>query len=208
MPNWKTHIEVAKRINRKLNLSNKKAEEFYFGNILPDINNCYIVTDISKKLEHKYTHYQDEEKIPSYQNFKNIYKDKIYKEPLLLGFYTHLFTDYTWNNYFYTNFNNHKKLKEMSHTEKRKIKQDDFKVYNDLFIKNTLTFKNKENLLKKSKEIDRISITIDDINKVEKFLKEQKKSNYQFKILSIEILDNMMEKTIKSLEKEINQHCT
>ena len=53
MPNWKVHLEIAKRINQKQNYTGKELEEFNLGSILPDINNCYIVTDISKKLDHK-----------------------------------------------------------------------------------------------------------------------------------------------------------
>ena len=176
MPNWKIHLEIAKRLNKKFNYTQNKLEEFYLGNILPDINNCFIVKDISTKLEHKYTHYQDEIEIPSYKNFEKIYKNKIYEEPIIFGYYIHLYTDYTWNNYFYTNFNDNEKLRGLSHEEKRTLKQDDFKVYNNLFIDNKPKFLNKENLVEKSKKIDRISINKEDIEKVEKFLDEQIKT--------------------------------
>ncbi len=205
MPNWKVHLEVAKNLNKNLEYSGEELEEFNLGNILPDINNCYIVTDISKKLDHKYTHFQDEIEIPSYINYKNIYGEKIYKKPLMLGFYTHLFTDYTWNNFFYTNYDNNEKLQGLSHVEKRKIKQEDFKTYNDLFIENKPQFIHLHELVEKTKEIDRVSITEDDIKKVEKFLKDQKKSNNKFQILSKEILDKMMNETIKNLENEIKE---
>ena len=117
MPNWKIHLEIAKRLNKKFNYTQNKLEEFYLGNILPDINNCFIVKDISTKLEHKYTHYQDEIEIPSYKNFEKIYKNKIYEEPIIFGYYIHLYTDYTWNNYFYTNFNDNEKLRGLSRNQ-------------------------------------------------------------------------------------------
>ena len=47
MPNWKTHLEVDKRLNNKLKLKDNEYIEFLFGNILPDINNAFIVSDIS-----------------------------------------------------------------------------------------------------------------------------------------------------------------
>lgn len=200
MPNWKIHLEIAKRLNKKFNYTQKKLEEFYLGNILPDINNCFIVKDISTKLEHKYTHYQDEIEIPSYKNFEKIYKNKIYEEPIIFGYYIHLYTDYTWNNYFYTNFNDNEKLRGLSHEEKRTLKQDDFKVYNNLFIDNKPKFLNKENLVEKSKKIDRISINKEDIEKVEKFLDEQIKTENTFKILTKEILDKMMCDTISHFQ--------
>ena len=202
MPNWKIHLEIAKRLNQKFNYTQKKLEEFYLGNILPDINNCFIVKDISTKLEHKYTHYQDEIEIPSYKNFEKIYKNKIYEEPIIFGYYIHLYTDYTWNNYFYTNFNENEKLRGLSHEEKRTLKQDDFKVYNNLFIDNKPKFLNKENLVEKSKKIDRISINKEDIEKVEKFLDEQIKTENTFKILTKEILDKMMCETISHFQEK------
>ena len=202
MPNWKIHLEIAKRLNQKFNYTQKKLEEFYLGNILPDINNCFIVKDISTKLEHKYTHYQDEIAIPSYKNFEKIYKNKIYGEPIIFGYYIHLYTDYTWNNYFYTNFNDNEKLRGLTHEEKRTLKQDDFKVYNNLFIDNKPKFLNKENLVEKSKKIDRISINKEDIEKVEKFLDEQIKTENTFKILTKEILDKMMCETISHFQEK------
>lgn len=202
MPNWKIHLEIAKRLNKKFNYTQNKLEEFYLGNILPDINNCFIVKDISTKLEHKYTHYQDEIEIPSYKNFEKIYKNKIYEEPIIFGYYIHLYTDYTWNNYFYTNFNENEKLRGLSHEEKRTLKQDDFKVYNNLFIDNKPKFLNKENLVEKSKKIDRISINKEDIEKVEKFLDEQIKTENTFKILTKEILDKMMCETISHFQEK------
>ena len=170
---------------------------------MPDINNCYIVTDISKKLDHKYTHYQDEITTPSYINFENRYKNKIYEDPLILGVYIHLYTDYTWNNYFYTNYDNHEKLQGLSHAEKRKIKQDDFKAYNDLFIENKPQFIYTQELVQKAKEIDRVSINEEDIKKVEKFLKEQQKSNNKYKILTEKILNELLNETIVYFNKKL-----
>ena len=203
MPNWKVHLEIAKRINQKQNYTGKELEEFNLGSILPDINNCYIVTDISKKLDHKYTHYQDEINTPSYINFENRYKNKIYEDPLILGVYIHLYTDYTWNNYFYTNYDNHEKLQGLSHAEKSKIKQDDFKAYNDLFIENKPQFIYTQELVQKAKEIDRVSINEEDIKKVEKFLKEQQKSNNKYKILTEKILNELLNETIVYFNKKL-----
>lgn len=203
MPNWKVHLEIAKRINQKQNYTGKELEEFNLGSILPDINNCYIVTDISKKLDHKYTHYQDEINTPSYINFENRYKNKIYEDPLILGVYIHLYTDYTWNNYFYTNYDNHEKLQGLSYAEKRKIKQDDFKAYNDLFIENKPQFIYTQELVQKAKEIDRVSINEEDIKKVEKFLKEQQKSNNKYKILTEKILNELLNETIVYFNKKL-----
>lgn len=206
MPNWKVHLEVAKRLNNKLKYTDEELEKFNLGNLLPDINSCYIVTDISKKIDHKFTHFQDKKEEPSYINFKKIYGEKIYNNSLLLGYYTHLYTDYTWNNYFYTQYDNHPKLQGMTHEEKRKIKQDDFKAYNDLFIENRPKFNNLKDLVHATNEISRVSINESDVKKVEEFLEKQEKFNYEYKILSTEVLNEMMNTTINNLTNEILQN--
>ena len=38
MPNWKTHIEISKQLNKQLNYNDEEFELFAFGSILPDIN--------------------------------------------------------------------------------------------------------------------------------------------------------------------------
>ena len=70
MPNWKTHIEFGKRVNKKLNYTDKELELFLFGNLLPDINNGYMIPDISTKIDHEITHYVIEGNY-SYINFYN-----------------------------------------------------------------------------------------------------------------------------------------
>jgi len=203
MPNWKVHLEIAKEIGKYLNYNEKEQEEFNLGNILPDVNNCYIVKEISKQIDHKYTHYQDEREISSYVNFKKIYNNKIYENILIFGYYVHLYTDYTWNDFFYTKYSNDERLCNLNHSEIRIIKQSDFKVYNDKFIENRPEFTNKTELAKNTKNIDRISITEEDIRKVESFLKIQQKSDGKYQILSEQILDGLMGNTIKEIENEI-----
>ena len=56
MPNWKTHIEIGLRLNEELKYDKKNLNLFLFGSILPDINNGYLITDISNKIEHDITH--------------------------------------------------------------------------------------------------------------------------------------------------------
>ena len=68
MPTWKTHIKIAKDLLKKLDLNESDQELFLIGNILPDINNSYVVKDIKVKIEHQKTHYVNDE-IPSYKKF-------------------------------------------------------------------------------------------------------------------------------------------
>ena len=100
MPNWKTHLEVAKRLNNKLKLKDNEYIEFLFGNILPDINNAFIVSDISNKISHNITHF-NKDTYKGYSDFYDEYKDYM-NNKVVLGYYTHLYTDYIFNNDFST----------------------------------------------------------------------------------------------------------
>ena len=91
MPTWKTHIKIAKDLLKKLDLNESDQELFLIGNILPDINNSYVVKYIKVKIDHQKTHYVNDE-IPSYQKFYNEYKDKL-NNYLVLGYFVHLYID-------------------------------------------------------------------------------------------------------------------
>ena len=76
MPNWKTHLEVGKKLNKYLKYNTKEFNMFLLGSILPDINNSHIVTDISTKIGHDITHVR-KQKNPSYIEFYNKYSEEI-----------------------------------------------------------------------------------------------------------------------------------
>jgi len=60
MPAWGIHLYTAKKINEKLKIKNYN--NFLIGNIATDINNGYVVKNISKIINHKQTHYYVENK--------------------------------------------------------------------------------------------------------------------------------------------------
>ena len=60
MPAWGIHLYTAKKINEKLKIKNYNS--FLIGNIVTDINNGYVVKNISKTKNHKETHYCVENK--------------------------------------------------------------------------------------------------------------------------------------------------
>lgn len=159
MPNWKIHLEVAKELNKDFKLSDSDFSLFLLGNILPDINNCYIVKEISSIKSHKETHFQTNNK-NGYVNFHSKYKDN-FDNPLILGYYVHLFTDNLWNLNFYETkeilFPNYKK------NTLRAMKQHDFRVYNSNF--NIYNFLEKQTdvyekhfFLYSEKELDKLFI--------------------------------------------------
>ena len=76
---------------------------FTFGNILPDIPNEYVVKEITHHVSHVRTHFEVDvlivehmEKRYDLKNFEEKYKSK-FSNPLMLGYYVHLLTDYFWN---------------------------------------------------------------------------------------------------------------
>ncbi len=88
------HIAVAKVLENKLNIKNKK--DYYLGSIAPDISK-----QIGETKEKSHFIYNEKEDIPNLELFTNKYK-KFYNNDFELGYYIHLYTDKLW----YGNFQN------------------------------------------------------------------------------------------------------
>lgn len=197
MPNWKIHLEVGKRIGKKIKYNQEEMKLFLLGNILPDINNGYIVKDISTRLEHDFTHYRVE-KNSTYMNFYNLHKKDI-DNPISCGYFVHLFTDYFFNKDFYLR-TRETELKDLTHDELRILKQSDFQSYNDKFVTNKLEVNDLKTAEKETKIIENVSVNSRDIEEVIKFISRCEKSNIELKFYNMEELDLLMEKTIEKLE--------
>lgn len=197
MPNWKIHLELAKRIGKKIKYNKEEMQLFMLGNILPDINNGYIVKDISTIIGHDVTHYR-EEKISTYMYFYNTHKKDI-KNPIICGYLVHLYTDYLFNRDFYLR-TKETELKNCTHDELRIIKQSDFQSYNDKYITNGLVIDNIKMAEQQTKLIEQVSVNSLDIEKVIEFLNQQEKSNIELQFYKLEELDELMDKTVKKIE--------
>lgn len=198
MPNWKTHLEVAKRCNEFLKYNDNDYMLFLFGNILPDINNQYIVNNLSKEIDRNITHFKNSDSNAIHINFLNSYKDKINK-PLVFGYYTHLFTDYSFNDFAYSKINNDNNLKNKDKIELRKFKQSEFKKYNANFKDNNLFITNIDLLVNETKNIPEIYITKDDINKIIDFL-NIKENDSNLTYFSKDDLDNTLNNVINNIK--------
>lgn len=106
MPTWGMHLLTAKKLNKKLKINDYNL--FLIGNIITDINNGYLVSNVSKVISHKDTHYYSGKKnektgeIMFYDVEKFIQDNKEnLKNPLVLGYITHLLTDVYWNDLTY-----------------------------------------------------------------------------------------------------------
>lgn len=209
MPNWKVHLEIGNRINQKLNYNQDNLSLLLFGSILPDVNNGYIVKGVSKKLPHDYTHFTSF-LYKGYTIFYEKYGDNVRNNPLLQGYVAHLITDYFWNNYFYTDFyKTHTQLQTMGSEELRILKQDDFRIYDNLFYKDTIECTDINLIEKNVQKIDEVEINNNDISSVLDYIKkkaEVKPENGDFKILKKEELDKLMDDTIKFILKYFEEN--
>lgn len=204
MPNWKTHLEISNRINKNYGFEGMKFKKFLFGSILPDINNSHIVKNISTKLHHEVTHCFEED-TPSYLVFYERYKKQIEnRNPLFVGYVTHLYTDYTWNNNFYTEVKK-RNYPETDRVTLRIMKQSDFGVYNNKFEECCIevnTIEEIENLYNACLEISEVNVTKEDITRVIEFLRKKSFHEADMQFYTIEELDELLEKTVESLSKK------
>lgn len=83
------HMCIAKKINEALNL--KEENTLLLGSIAPDISKHIGQTKIK-------SHFLTNNKI-DIQLFLEKYKDRM-KEPFIIGYFIHLYTDLLWDKYF------------------------------------------------------------------------------------------------------------
>ncbi len=200
MPNWRIHLEIAKRINQEKNFIDRDLELFMLGNILPDINNAYTIEDVSKKISHRYTHFKQEEK-EMHLEFLNQYGKKVFTNPLFYGYFVHLYTDYLWNTNFKKKAKNIAEFKTLSKTDLRIIKQREFRSYNNNYMKNHLKIKKTKSAAKACKQISRVSIKEKDIKKIINVLNTPRISSKKLKYYTKQELDNLLEETIQNIIK-------
>lgn len=202
MPSWGIHLAVANKVLDKLNdkLNEKEKNEFVFANVLPDINNGYVIKDINENISHKETHYElkeftgDYDNKPGYINFYEKHKREILN-PTILGYYTHLITDYYFNTVTYKEYgiydennnrigaklNNGQKLILTESDEFRKIKTNDFRIFSFYLYKNENINipKYDENILQDTRKIENINITPKEIYNTVEYLKKCTEKPYK-----------------------------
>lgn len=107
MPSWGIHLVTANDVLKKVNIKDKNS--FIIGNFLPDAER-YVVKDFSIFVPYNISHFAKivkingvEEKLPDYQAFIDKYKKDL-KNPVILGYLTHLITDYYWNNLTFSKY--------------------------------------------------------------------------------------------------------
>jgi hypothetical protein len=161
MPCWAIHLAVAKVLNKNYHLNK---DLFYYGNVLPDVLKTNIY---SRNKTHFYGETKHiickEENIIELPRFLKTYEDRLDRE-MIIGYYTHLLTDYFYNDEIYTksfvidsygNIIGIKlltgeiiSLKNNSHNSRRYFKQKDFIRYGKyLFEENLVAIPTNKKLI-------------------------------------------------------------
>lgn len=100
MPSWSIHLKIGKELNKKLNLDK---DLFMFGSLIPDTDKDWG--------KHRFeAHYYGNLKYPKcpkenmidLNSFITDYKNKM-NNPMIVGYYCHILTDYFYNEYIYYN---------------------------------------------------------------------------------------------------------
>lgn len=207
MPRWGIHLEIANRIKDKINTD---SNEYLFGNILPDVQDGYLVKDISNILNHLDNHYNDLIN-NTYDIFYEIHKE-IINEDIVIGYLIHLLTDF----YFNKSFDNKYKWLDNTNIELElltgekvimdrdlagiKYKQHDFKVFEKELIKEkgieTPIF--EKDLTDKANLITVININANDVKKVIEYFNDEFYNvniDNEYLIYKKEEIDNLMKET-------------
>lgn len=184
MPSWGMHLGVANKVADKIDVIDKNL--FLIGNVLPDINNGYVVKGISKTISHKITHYDGEKDFKNYRKFYLKYNTHL-ENPMILGSLVHLMTDYYYNNLTYQKksiwseeknviqlqLNTGKKI-ECDKETARKMKTNDFKIFANYIYENInlqeLYYDQKALLV--NNIIKEMEVTSEDIEKTIEYLNE------------------------------------
>lgn len=225
MPTWGMHLLTAKKLNKKLKINDYNL--FLIGNIITDINNGYLVANVSKVIPHKDTHYyygkKDEltGKIKFYDVEKFIQDNKEnLKNPLVLGYVTHLLTDVYWNNLTYAKHGIHDKEGNLiglklnngqdfisDGEQRRKTKVNDFKIFTNYIYMNKLVDlpQYDEKAYDISKSIKCISLEKEDIQKAIHYIDVVKNGiptlKLDYKIFTQQEIEENIDKCVENILK-------
>lgn len=220
MPSWGIHLATAAKICEKIDIDK---DLFLIGNLLPDINNGYLIKNITCIKKYDQTHYSkminingQEEILPDLELFYNENKENL-KDNLVLGYFVHLLTDYSWNKSAYLNHGvlNDKKerigmiknTKEIFYCDNEKariLKTNDFNIYSHiLYKKGEVDLPNiKDDMLDKINEIKTLEVYKQDLKILEEYLKHEKcqkekeKINKNYEIYTQDEIEEQFENTI------------
>ncbi len=107
MPSWTIHLAIVNQVCKEIRVPNQNI--FTFANLMPDIfeghntpNPSIVVKDYSTHYPYRETIHGMKVDMPDVKRFQKQYQAQ-FQNPVILGYYTHLLTDYYWNKQLYEN---------------------------------------------------------------------------------------------------------
>lgn len=222
MPSWIVHLATATKISEKINVDiiKKDLNSFLIGNLIADAER-HVIKDFSVCVPYHISHFSEFikidgkiEELPNIDKFLESYKDKL-SNPVVLGYLTHLLTDYYWNTTTYHRYslrdkdgnaigfilNDGTKI-ECSIKERSRLKHGDFALFENYIItqKEYIVPKYDKNTIKKLREIKEIPFCESDIDKIINYVKiksNEKSINGEYKVF-------IKEQILKDYEGSIN----
>lgn len=216
MPNWGEHLLIANKILKKVKIDENL---FLFGNILPDVQDGFLVKGISNIQPHNINHYDlngenfNPKNKKEYDVFYEIYSEKM-DNPIITGYLTHLITDFLWNDIFYNGkcvkennkligfINKNGELIKGNKNDLRINKQRDFGIFSSYIYKNhdmKLPEFSSE-VAQNANIIENININDEDVRKVVDYIKQtkidSKDENLETQIFTIEELEKQIDNTV------------
>lgn len=231
MPSWVTHLVTANKILERLQTKDIKENEkgeFVFGNIMPDIFNGFNIT-VTNRLSYYTTHFAKKVQIngidlpiPDIDRFKQEYKSEIANNPVICGFYTHLLTDYFWNEYSYKNYfeiyDKEQRIVKLRYKDgKQEIltwaeavreKQKDFALFAQ-FLRGKLgkqILMDANEILLCSQDIKEFKFTKEEIEKTIEYLNDIKEgviANTEYKIFTQSEFEQKLEESIEFIMENL-----
>ena len=221
MPSWFIHLSTANDVTKKIKVDKN---EYLFANLMPDFNSGYVIKS-NCIVDYSITHKGKYEKgiLPDIEKFKQEYKDKM-NNTVILGYWSHLLTDYFWNKLVYEKYcvyddknekigykRKDKTIQYCSKEEIRKTKVNDFHVFEKyLLSRNEIQIPYFTNdILEKSKEIKEIYVQKKEmLNAIDYLNIEKEKSKIeeeQYNMFSQEDIQKYYEQSIEFILEEIKK---
>lgn len=234
MPCWGMHLHIAKKVNKRLNLEENL---FLIGNVLPDIYSGYIIKNASKIEKYEISHFGERTllggkkyTLPNIEKFEKENELFFRENILLLGYFSHILTDYFFNKYSFEkiyvkdeNSNTigcYLKNGEFYKTdgmEVRSFKHSDFSRFSNKKLEN---FKNKlieltPEIIGMSKKINTMEIYEEDLIKTVEYINDmilykcEKNNKIKFddyKIYTEEILQKITDDCIDFVYNRIKNY--
>lgn len=199
MPSWGIHLAVANEVIKKIKINDVNC--FLIGNFLPDAER-HVINNFSIRREYDVSHFPQMEfhdgildKLTGPDIFVEKYKSSL-NNSLVLGYLTHLLTDYYWNKKAHTRFTICDKegnfvgirLKNgdkiiCSKNIRMETKHNDFGNFENYLLKNNkfMIPKFEENILNSLTIIEETPYNKEDILKIIKYLENKvNKNEYEY----------------------------